>query len=339
MLATILRAHYGADRVLATRANLNNAIGLPLTLLGLRADHRAAVVELGMNHRGETALLAAIAQPTVALINNAQREHQEFLPTVEDAARANGEVLAEMAPNGTVILNADDACIEIWRALAGGRRIVTFGIEQPADVRGACCSRAFGSQLEITSAGGSASVSLQLSGIHNARNALAAAAAAWAAGVPLDVIAAALAGVTPVAGRLVNMASRAGATVIDDTYNANPDSVRAAIDVLAALPSPRVLVLGDMGEVGDQGPEFHREIGAYAKSRGIDALLGLGDMTGLAVKAFGEGGMHAGTVDALLELLAPYDRPASNLLIKGSRFMRMERVVAALTGVAAGGAH
>ncbi len=340
LLAAIMRAHHGGDHMLATQGNFNNEIGLPLTLLRLRPQHRCAVIEMGMNHPGEIARLAAITRPTLALINNAQREHQEFLHGVEDAARANGEVFAGMAPDAIAVLNADDACMNIWRTLAGGRRVISFALHQPADIRGIYLAREFGCDLEIITPGGAAATRLQLTGEHNARNALAAAAAAWGAGVKLDTIASALAGVAPVAGRLVRKTSSAGAVVIDDSYNANPDSVRAAIDVLAASSTPGILVLGDMGEVGDQGAAFHREIGAYAKTQGISALLALGDLMREAVGAFGAGAAHASSLADLLTMLAAHDRHGVTILVKGSRFMKMERVVAALVGAAAaGGAH
>jgi murE/murF fusion protein len=340
LLASIMRIHYGAPHLLATAGNLNNEIGMPLTLLKLARVHRCAVIEMGMNHPGEIARLAAIARPTLAVISNAQREHQEFLHSVEDAARANGEVFAGMPPDGIAVLNADDTCIDIWRDLAAGRQIVTFGFEQPAVVRGNCRLHGFVCELEVVTPGGSVTTQLQLMGMHNARNALAAAAAAWAVGVPLAAIAEGLAAVTPVTGRLQKKASPSGAVVIDDSYNANPDSVRAAIDVLAGFPSPRVLVLGDMGEVGNQGLEFHREIGAYARDAGIKVLLGFGELAREAVAAFGADGRHAATLEELLLLVGAFDTPETTILVKGSRFMKMERVVAALTRISGNeGAH
>jgi murE/murF fusion protein len=339
LLAAIMRREYGAREVLATPGNLNNEIGLPLTLLALLDLHRCAVIEMGMNHPGEIARLAAIARPTLAVINNAQREHQEFLHSVEDAARANGEVFAAMAADGTAVLNADDACIGIWREQNAGRRVVTFGLEAEADVRGRCTLTGFGADLEIATPSGTAKTKLQLAGVHNARNALAAAAAAFAAGATLESIAEGLASVAPVQGRLQKRSSAAGAAVIDDTYNANPDSVRAAIALLAGFSAPTVLVLGDMGEVGKQGVEFHREIGAYAHDAGIGRLIGLGDLARHAAEAFGPAGTHAGSLDELLSTLRQSDRPGATILVKGSRFMRMERVVAALSGEAAGEGH
>jgi MurE/MurF fusion protein len=333
LLASIMRRHYGAPQVLATAGNLNNEIGLPRTLLKLGSQHRCAVIEMGMNHPGEVARLGEIARPTLAVMVNAQREHQEFLHSVEDAARANGEVFAAMPVDGIAVLNSDDACVDIWRALCGQRRVVSFGLERTADVRGVCRQRGGHLELDIATPDANIMVKLQLMGLHNARNALAAAAAAWASGVALPAIAEGLAAVAPVNGRLQKKTSAAGALLIDDTYNANPDSVRAAIDVLKELPAPRVLVLGDMGEVGSQGPAFHREIGAYAKTSGIEVLLGIGELTRDVVAAFGTGGAHAITTDQLLDLLRRHDKPGASILVKGSRFMKMERVTAALSGI------
>jgi murE/murF fusion protein len=336
LLASIMRHHYGAPQVLATAGNLNNEIGLPLTLLKIGSQHRCAVIEMGMNHPGEIARLGEIARPTLAVMVNAQREHQEFLHSVADAARANGEVFAAMPADGIAVLNADDACIDIWRALCGKRRVVSFGLEHPAEVRGVCRQRGGDLELDIATAQANITVKLQLMGVHNARNALAAAAAAWASGVALPAIAEGLAAVAPVNGRLQKKTSTAGALLIDDTYNANPDSVRAAIDVLKDLPAPRLLVLGDMGEVGSQGPAFHREIGAHAKASGIEVLLGLGELAQDAVAAFGTGGAYAISLDQLLGMLREHDQPGASILVKGSRFMKMERVTAALSGIQAG---
>jgi UDP-N-acetylmuramoyl-tripeptide--D-alanyl-D-alanine ligase len=313
--------------------NLNNEIGLPLTLLKLGPQHRCAVIEMGMNHPGEIARLGEIARPTLAVMVNAQREHQEFLHSVEDAARANGEVFAAMPADGIAVLNADDACVDIWRALCGQRRVVSFGLEHTAAVRGVCRQTSAGLELDIATPDANVTVRLQLLGLHNARNALAAAAAAWASGMALPTIAQGLAAVAPVDGRLQTKASISGALLIDDTYNANPDSVRAAIDVLRELAAPRVLVLGDMGEVGSQGPAFHREIGTYAKTSGVEILLGIGELAQDAVAAFGTGGAYAISLDQLLGTLRQHDKPGASILVKGSRFMKMERVTAALSGI------
>lgn len=341
MLAAMLRAHFGANSVLATEGNLNNAIGLPLTLLRLEAQQRAAVIELGMNHRGETRELAAIARPTIVVVTNAQREHQEFMASVAEVAAEHADAIAVLPRDGVAIINADDAHADTWRqaAAAAGARVVTFGLDAAADVHARVTLRADGSDLDLVTPAGSVRVALAVPGRHMARNAVAAAAAALAAGAALPAVVAGLAGFHAVPGRLVATRTASGALVLDDTYNANPDSMRAAIDVLAATPGTRYLVMGDMGEVGAQGLAYHREIGAYARERGVARLYAIGDLARESVAAFGAGATHYDAVEPLAAALARDVRSGVALLVKGSRFMRMERVVAALTGVAGGGAH
>lgn len=330
MIASILAAAVGEDARLATQGNLNNEIGVPLTLFRLTASHRAAVVELGMNHPGEIARLAAIAAPTVALVNNAQREHQEFMHTVEAVARENGAVLQALAPSGVAVFPGDDQYTGLWRGLAACD-VITFGLTDACDVRADYTSNGFGSDLQVSARAAQFTVKLAAAGEHNVRNALAAIACALGAGVKPDAIVRGLEAFAPVGGRLQRKQAAGGATVIDDTYNANPDSMRAAIDVLAAYPAPRILVVGDMGEVGAQGKEFHEEIGAYAKTRGIDTVLATGE---LARHLAASGAQHYEQFD---ELLAALDKKLGSntdatVLVKGSRFMKMERVVLHLTG-------
>jgi len=333
MLASILRAHAGDAAVLATQGNLNTDIGVPLTLLGLRAVHKYAVVELGMNHPGEIATLAALARPTEALVNNAQREHLEFMKSVAAVAAENASVFEALPAEGTAVINADDAQAAVFRHAAGSRRTVEFGLDAPAPVSASYALKQLSSKIAISTPAGKSSATLAIPGLHNVRNALAAAACAHAAGVPPAAIGAGLGAFRPYSGRLQVKRASSGATLIDDSYNANPDSVRAAIDVLAACAAPTVLVLGDMGEVGEQGPALHREIGAYARARRIGALYAIGQASREAVNAFGAEGRHFDSQEQLVAAL-----PAeATLLVKGSRFMRMERVVAALTGEAQGG--
>jgi UDP-N-acetylmuramoyl-tripeptide--D-alanyl-D-alanine ligase len=283
-----------------------------------------------MNHRGEIGILASLAAPTIALVNNAQREHLEFMGSVEEVADENSCVYDALPEAGTAIINADDAQAAYFRRRAGKRPVVDFGLERGA-VRGGYALKGLSSELHLRTPQGEASAMLSIPGLHNVRNALAAAACAHAAHIPPATIAAGLTAFRPYTGRLQVKQGRGGLTVIDDSYNANPDSVRAAIDVLAACPAPTALVLGDMGEVGPQGPEFHREIGAYARSRGITRLLALGEAAAHAVEAFGKGAQHFKDVAALAAAI-----DARTVLVKGSRFMRMERVVASLTGTAEG---
>ncbi len=334
MIATILRAWLG-DSAFATAGNLNNHIGVPLTLLRLRQDdltyHRAGVVELGMNHPGEIAALAALTAPTVALVNNAQREHQEFMAGVEAVAHENGAVISALGASGTAVFPADDEHAPIWHNLAGNRPSLTFALTGPADVT--CHAEWVGDHwaLLLQTPAGASTVQLQVAGWHNVKNALAATACALAAGCPLDAIRRGLENFAAVKGRSqVKSYRRDGQriTLIDDTYNANPDSVRAAIEVLATLPGPRWLVLGDMGEVGDNGPAFHREVGAFAKARGIDVLWTVGTASTHTAEAF-SGSRHFHDMASLLTAL-PQAPVCATVVVKGSRFMKTEQVVVAL---------
>jgi UDP-N-acetylmuramoyl-tripeptide--D-alanyl-D-alanine ligase len=334
MIASILRAHVGDD-TLSTQGNLNNDIGVPLTLFNLRTHHRLAVIELGMNHPGEIAYLAKLAQPTVALVNNAQREHQEFMGTVEAVAHENGAVLQALPPEGVAVFPADEDFTPVWRALSGPRvqRCFAMAPDSDAEVRAAVVVWLSGAwQFTLKTPEGTAPVRLHIAGRHNIKNALAATACALAAGVPLAAVAQGLVAFEPVKGRsraLVLHTATGEITLVDDTYNANPDSVRAAIDVLAELPAPRLLVLGDMGEVGNQGPEFHAEVGAYAAERGIDALFTLGDLCVHSAQAFGAA-RHFEDMDSLLVVVTAQVDGFRSVVVKGSRFMRMERVVQTL---------
>ena len=334
MIAAILQTWLGSA-AFSTIGNLNNDIGVPLTLLRLRQDertfHRAGVVELGMNHVGEIALLAQMAAPTVALVNNAQREHQEFMASVEAVARENGAVIEALGPSGVAVFPADDAYTPLWISLAGTRPTLTFALQGPADITVAAAWAGDRWALVLHTPAGSAGFSLHVAGMHNVKNALAATACALAAGCPLEAITRGLEAFAPVKGRSqLKTFERDGRTVtlVDDTYNANPDSARAAVDVLAALPGPRWLVLGDMGEVGENGPAFHHEVGAYAQACGIDSLWTVGVLSTHASAAF-HGARHFDDVAALLAALAGAPACAS-VLVKGSRFMKMEQVVAAL---------
>jgi UDP-N-acetylmuramoyl-tripeptide--D-alanyl-D-alanine ligase len=333
MIASILHA-CKPQGALATQGNFNNDIGVPLTLLRLRATHELAVLELGMNHPGEIAVLAAMAQPTVALVNNAQREHLEFMNSIEAVARENGSVIEALAGNGVAVFPADDTYTPLWLQLAGARPHLSFAItpdRQAADVT--CAAPVWSGsawQVQAHTPAGVLSYALRVAGLHNVKNSLAAVACALAAGVPLVDIARGLQAFEPVKGRsraqVISVAGRP-LTLVDDSYNANPDSVRAAIDVLAGLPGPRLLVLGDMGEVGSEGPRFHAEVGAYARERGIEALYAQGDLAAESVRQFGAAGRHFGEVDELNAAVLCALPGLGSVLVKGSRFMKMERVV------------
>ena len=338
MLASIFTASADAA-AFATQGNFNNAIGVPLTLLRLRPEHQLGVVELGMNHPGEIAGLAAQARPTVALVNNAQREHQEYMHSVEAVAVENGAVLEFLPEDGVAVFPQDDAFTPLWQGLAGPRRTLTFGRggavqERSADWQDGAWA------LRVQTPQGDFSCRLAVAGRHNVRNALAATACALAAGVPLAAIAAGLEAFRPVQGRSRALALHwqgRSITVVDDSYNANPDSVQAAIAVLAELPAPRLLVLGDMGEVGNQGPAFHQEVGASAQAAGIEQLLTLGSLSTHAQQAFaagasaGQSAVHAAHQANLQALVRQsLDAGAASVLVKGSRSMGMEAVVQAI---------
>jgi len=336
MCAAILREHERrddldpAETVLATTGNLNNDIGLPLMLLRLHAGHRAAVIEMGMNHPGEIAYLTRLAKPTVALVNNAQRAHLEGLGTLADVARAKGEIFEGLADDGIALVNADDPQAGLWRQLADKRRVLTFGVDTEADVRAAVRLRSFASEVTLTTAQGRVEFELPVPGRHNVGNAAAAAAAALAAGVSLGTVAEALSRYAGLKGRLQRRSGLGGALIIDDTYNANPDSMRAALDVLAGLPGRRLFVMGDMGEVGAAAGQFHDEIGGYAKSQGIDRLFAIGDLAQAAVHNFGSGAGHFRRIEDLVAAVRGELAGDVTVLVKGSRFMRMERVVEAI---------
>ena len=333
MIASILRAGFGDD-ALATQGNLNNDIGVPQTLLRLRAHHRSAVVELGMNHPGEIAGLAGMTQATVALVNNAQREHQEHMATVDAVAQENGEVIKALPAHGVAVFPAHDTYTSLWEKLAGQRACMRFSMTGEAEVQLHHADWLKDHwRVEAQTPAGVLRTRLHIAGRHNVGNALAATACALAAGVSIEVIAQGLDRFEPVKGR-----SRAlgiqyqgrDITVVDDTYNANPDSVRAAIDVLAELPAPRLLVLGDMGEVGAQGSEFHQEVGKYAADQGIDHVLCLGDLAAYTASACGSHAQHMSDIDSLNQRVMQHLPQIGSVLVKGSRFMKMERVIEAI---------
>ena len=336
MVAAILR-NFKPQAFLATQGNFNNDIGVPLTVLRLRPHHEVAVVELGMNHPGEIACLAAIAQPGVALVNNAQREHLEFMTTVEAVAQENGAVIDALALDGVAVFPCDDVYSDLWAARAGARATLQFGIESnPIGGAGVFCTEAIWSgeawQVAVSTPAGSLRYALHIAGLHNVKNSTAAVACALAVGVPPEHITRGLAAFEPVKGRsraqVVHLGARS-ITLVDDSYNANPDSVRAAIEVLATLPAPRLLVLGDMGEVGDQGPHFHAEAGQLAHALGIEALFTLGELSKATSDGFGAG-RHFADMDSLQAAVLAALPGTGSVLIKGSRFMKMERVIEAI---------
>ena len=327
MLAAILREAAGQDAVLATEGNLNNDIGMPLTLLKLREQHRFAVIEMGMNHPGEIDYLTKIAHPDVALINNAGAAHLAGLGSVEAVARAKGEIFSGLASDGVAVINADDAFAALWKNLASAHTIVEFGLDHPAQVSADCQPGPLDSELKLRTPAGECQVKLPVPGLHNVRNALAAAAAASALGIGNEAISAGLQKFTAVKGRLQRKPGLHGATLIDDTYNANPASVKAALAVLASMPGKKILVLGDMGELGPDASALHRELGAAAKQMGVDILLCHGDICRATAAEFGANAWFFERIEELLADLENLLAPDVTVLVKGSRFMQMERVI------------
>jgi len=348
MIASIFKSAVGEQHTLVTKGNLNNDIGLPLTLLKLRSTDQLAVVELGMNHPGETAQLAAIAQANIALINNAQREHQEFMATVAAVAEEHSDAIRALPSDGIAVFPADSEFSNVWREAASGRKIIDFVLHSTqtktaASVAGSLLSNGL---VQIKTELGAIEVQLNTLGSHNVRNALAASAVGIAAGLSLEKIKEGLESFLPVNGRMQAKVIDSNHTLIDDSYNANPDSVRAAIDALKQSGNLSWLILGDMGEVGNQGPEFHREVGAYAAEQGISKLFALGEQCQFALQGFNKANgasanascaIHFSDMDSLIAQLRDALHAQSsgsnqhlNILVKGSRFMRMERVVQAL---------
>jgi UDP-N-acetylmuramoyl-tripeptide--D-alanyl-D-alanine ligase len=327
MLASILReVTRNEEEVLATRGNYNNDIGMPLTLLRLRATHRYAVIEMGMNHPKEIDYLTRIAKPDVALINNAAGAHLQGLGSVEGVALAKGEIFAGLASDGTAVINADDMHALIWRLLAGTHRVFDFALDRQAAVKGKWKLQGYGGILEMRTPSGEIRVELQVPGEHNARNALAAATAALALQVPPDTIARALRYFGGVAGRLQRKDGLHGSTLIDDTYNANPASMHAALEVLAQAVGKRLFVLGDMGELGEDAAKFHREIGIAARELGIEKMFAIGELSVGAAQEFGASARHFKDIEALHAALDKELDEQTVVLVKGSRFMKMERV-------------
>ncbi|MCQ4346037.1 UDP-N-acetylmuramoyl-tripeptide--D-alanyl-D-alanine ligase [Pseudomonas stutzeri] len=333
MLASILRADHGGDAeaVLATRGNLNNDLGAPLTLLELAPQHRSAVIELGANHVGEIAYTVALTRPQVAIITNAGSAHVGEFGGPEKIIEAKGEILEGLDADGVAVLNRDDAAFAIWAKRAAGRRVLSFALRAAADfsARDLTCDARGCPRFVLVGPAGEAPVQLSLLGEHNVANALAAAAAAHALGVGLEAIRAGLEALQPVKGRAVAQLAPSGMRVIDDSYNANPASIRAAIDILAGFSGRTVLVLGDMGELGAWAEAGHREVGAYARGK-VAALYATGPLMAHAVAAFGAGGRHFADQAELIAALAAEQSPETTLLIKGSRSAAMENVVAAL---------
>lgn len=324
-----------AAPTLATQGNLNNEIGVPLTLLALEAQHRYAVLELGASHSGEIAYTAALARPKVAVITNSGEAHLEGFGSHAGIVAAKGEILDGLPVDGVAVLNRDDAGYLAWCERTAGRRIISFSLngasgaevtatEQRADSEGRY-------RFALNAPQGSVAVSLRLYGRHMVANALAAASAALALGIDLPTIARGLSRVKPVGGRVMRLQGDSGAVVIDDSYNASPSAVKAAIDLLCLQEGDRILVLGQMAELGEAAIELHRDIGRYAKQHGVDQLVAVGEMAAVAAESFGAGAVACGNSEAAIAWLQPRLQPGWVVLVKGSRSARLERVVDALS--------
>jgi len=332
MIAEILRAEWpDPQQVLATEGNLNNDIGLPLTVLRLRDTHRSAVFEMGANHVGEIACLADIGAPTVGLVNNAGPAHLEGFGGMDGVARGKGEMFSALPDDGVAIVNFDDKYREFWLGLCGERRVLGFGLSEDADYRAQAIEEA-GDSLAFTLLGPGLELPIRLpmAGGHNLRNALAAAAATMAAGVSPQAVRQGLAAAANVGGRLKRVESSVGAVIYDDSYNANPASVRAGMEFLAAQPGTTWLVFGDMGELGAEERTLHARVGQDARALGIDRLFATGDRSQAAVEAFGTGASHYPDREALGDALQAELEPGTVVLVKASRFMGLEQVVARL---------
>jgi UDP-N-acetylmuramoyl-tripeptide--D-alanyl-D-alanine ligase len=328
MLASILKVAAGADeKVLATQGNLNNDIGLPLTMLNLNQQHEFAVLEMGMNHRGEIRYLTHLAEPDVALVNNAGSAHIGELGSYEAIAEAKGEIFEGLSKKGIAIINEDDVFADLWKKISSKNKQMTFGLNGKSDVSARYQLNAYKSNIKLITPVGNVDFDLPVPGEHNVCNALAAATAAIALNVPLNKIAQGLSNFAGVKGRLQSKSGFAGANVIDDTYNANPLSMKAAIDVLAANQGQRIFVMGDMAELGDDAVKMHAEIGAYAKAADIETFYALGKLTPEAVKTFGASGKHFESIEVLVDALKKQMNSNVTVLVKGSRSARMERVV------------
>lgn len=330
MIVAVLKAAHKS--VLATHGNLNNDIGMPMTLLNLSKKHDVAVIEMGMSHLGEIDYLTRIAQPTIALINNAGTAHIGELGSRENIAKAKGEIFAGLNNDGIALINADDVYVDYWKSLNQHRKIITFGLNKPADVSAVFAEKSGLSEVQLSTPNGSISFNLAMLGKHNISNALAACAAAVALGIINADIARGLSDMQAVYGRLQRKAGFNGAVLIDDTYNANPDSMRAAIDVLAAQKTNTIFVMGDMAELGADAAQMHADIGLYAQQKGIQQFFAFGDLSVKASEAFDaqalkKGTQHFSRLESLVDALKAKMKPGATVLVKGSRFMQMERVV------------
>ena len=329
MIASILFQLVGKDsnKVLATTGNLNNEIGVPKMLLQLCKQHKYAVIEMGMNHLGEISYLTGLAKPTVALITNAGAAHIKGTGSVEAVASDKGEIFEGLDELGIAVINADDLNMQLWHKLAGNRSVIEFGLSKEVKVSGSYQLNLTYTRMELKLPDGAIEIKLRVPGKHNVYNALAAAAASTAIGINKENIASGLELFGGVDWRLQQKKCQHGATMIDYSYNANPESVRAALSVLASAPGKKILILGDMGELGDNAVDFHECIGEEARLIGIDSLFTLGELSSHCVKKFGSGAQHFKNIEDLIVVVESVLASNVTLLVKGSRFMQMDRIV------------
>ena len=330
MIGSILSEH---SETLVSHGNFNNAIGLPLSLLKLRQLHQFAVVEIGMNQIGEIEYLSKLACPDVVVITNASSAHLQYLKNLDQVAIEKGSLMVGLSDDGIAILNVDDEQVNYWKSIADRHRVITFGLSEAADVKAVYQHLEFGSILKITTPRGIIQMELKLAGVHNILNALAATAAAIGLGISDSHIKSGLEKMSPVAGRLQLRQHKRGGRLLDDTYNANPASVAAALNVLKKLSGDRRLVIGDMFELGENDAEFHREIGKLARQSGIGRVYALGNLTKYAVKEFGYGAQHFQDRQELVDDLLQQMDSNTIILVKGSRGMKMESIVNELCAV------
>jgi UDP-N-acetylmuramoyl-tripeptide--D-alanyl-D-alanine ligase len=327
MLASILRvACHSEDSVLATLGNLNNAIGVPLTLYRLNSEHRYGVIEMGMNHFGEIAYLTNLVKPTVAIITNAAESHLEGVGSLEGVAKAKGEIFEGLNTDGVAILNSDDPYFNYWKNLIKNHTCLTFGLKSNADISAVLSDHCFTLNTPI----GNSDITLSLLGTHNIMNALAAAAAAIALGIDLAHIKKGLEQITPTPGRMRPYFHSSGACIIDDCYNANPLSLEAAVNTLASFKGTKIIVLGDMKELGPDEKSLHESAGKKMRAAPIDYLFTLGELSVATSEAFGKNARHFADRQALIEALSPYLQQNTHILVKGSRSMHMETIISKL---------
>jgi UDP-N-acetylmuramoyl-tripeptide--D-alanyl-D-alanine ligase len=333
LITAVLTRRY---TTLATKGNLNNELGVPLTLLKLKTEHQAAVIEMGANHPGEIAYLANLASPTIGLVTNAGAAHLEGFGDLQGVANAKGELFSTLPDDATAILNHDDEFYSTWKSLAGDRQILSFGLSEQADVsannieikhtaQGIC------SQFQLEYQGESQNVNLPLTGLHNVVNGLAAAAAGIVVGIPLTEIADGLASVAPVSGRLQTLRGIENSILVNDSYNANPSSFEAALQAIQDFGTERWCVLGDFGELGEHGEFLHQQLAQQAKKYGIKRIFATGELTGLTVAEFGDGATFYDSQDALIAVLKEQLNDGIVVLVKGSRAQKLENIVKEIT--------